>query len=77
MNKGVIGTNAGVIWRMMDNCSNQQRYWSYNDLRLATGMADAELYAAVGWLARENKVEFEADMSTGEERVFLNVCYYF
>jgi hypothetical protein len=77
MNKGTIGSNAGFIWKIMDNCSNQQRYWSYDQLREATNMADAELYAAIGWLARENKVEFTTDTVTGKENVFLNVCYYF
>lgn len=72
MNKGIIGTNAGVVWRLMDNCRRQ--YWSYAELKEATELSDMDLCAALGWLARENKVEFSEE---GEGRIFLNVCYFF
>lgn len=75
MNKEKIGIDAGVVWRLMDQ--SQGRSWSYAELKEATGLPDVELYAAIGWLARENKLEFEDDPQTEGDRVFLNVCYFF
>lgn len=60
----------------MDN-SHDQQHWSYKKLQQATELSDEDLYAALGWLARENKIEFRKDTVSGEDRIFLNVCYYF
>ena len=54
MDKFKIGENAGIIWRMMDN----NKHWEYGELKKATGLSDRELNAAIGWLARENKIQF-------------------
>lgn len=71
MNKDSIGTNAGIIWRIMDN----HRSWSYAELKEKSGLSDNDLYAAIGWLARENKIEFDNDSK--EHRVYLNFNPYF
>ena len=55
MNKHIIGLNAGIIWRLLSN----QEKWTYNDLKTASGLTDRELNTAIGWLAREGKIEFE------------------
>lgn len=55
MNKHQIGTNAGVVWRLL----NDNRPWSYCDLKKASGLSDRDLNAAIGWLARENKIDFD------------------
>lgn len=52
-----IGTNAGSIWNALTNGAMDVKA-----LKKATKLKDKELYAALGWLAREGKVTFcEAD----------------
>ena len=48
MNKYQIGTNAGVVWRLL----NDNKRWSYCQLKQASGLSDKDLNAAIGWLAR-------------------------
>ncbi|MBO5024557.1 MAG: winged helix-turn-helix domain-containing protein [Bacteroidaceae bacterium] len=76
MDKGVIGTNAGKLWRLMDE-NHDSQYWTCERLRQASGLTEPDFYAAVGWLARENKIELETDADTGKRQLYLNVCYYF
>ncbi len=49
-----IGTNAGLIWNALSNGSLEVKA-----LKKATKLTDKDLYAALGWLAREGKVSFE------------------
>lgn len=53
MNKDEIGLNAGKIWQLLSNYAK----WSYGTLKRKSGLKDKELGAAIGWLARENKIE--------------------
>lgn len=76
MDKGIIGTNAGKLWRLMDE-NHDRQYWTCKRLLQASGLSEAIFYAAIGWLARENKIEWNRDTKTGEEQLYLNVCYYF
>lgn len=70
MNKKEIGLYAGKVWRLLADNSR----WSYNELKKKSGLNDSELGAALGWLARENKIDFDQD---GEEiRVFMYVNVY-
>lgn len=39
------------------NCSANYAKWSYGTLKRKSGLKDKELGAAIGWLARENKIE--------------------
>ena len=48
--------------------------WTYEELKVQTGLSDAELWSAVGWLARENQIEF--DSSEDVERIYLNRSYF-
>ena len=57
MNKHQIGLNAGVVWRLL----NDNKRWSYGELKKASGLADRDLNAAIGWLAREDKIDFDCD----------------
>jgi hypothetical protein len=56
MNKEQIGLNAGKIWKLL---SSDNRRWKYADVKEATGLSDREMNTAIGWLARENKIELE------------------
>ena len=47
MTKGSIGLNAGAIWNLLSD----GQHWSFEALR--------DLWSAIGWLARENKIEID------------------
>lgn len=51
-----IGKNAGVLWQLL-NC--EHRKWSYSEIKKTSGLSDRELNAAIGWLAREGKLNIE------------------
>ena len=61
MNAEVIGTWAGQVW----NALNESGKLTVKGLKKATKLKEKELYAALGWLAREGKVsmyEVDADI---------------
>ncbi len=72
MNKKLIGTNAGIVWNLLNNCQK----WSVAQLKEASGLSEREIYAAIGWLARENKIEIEKS-EDGHEAYYLVIEYYF
>lgn len=53
MQKNIIGENAGTVWRAL-----QGKRLSWEELVKATRLAPLELAAAIGWLAREDKIVF-------------------
>lgn len=55
MNAENIGTFAGLVW----NALNETNPSSTKDVKKATKLKDKELYAAIGWLAREDKLGIE------------------
>lgn len=57
MDKHQIGLNAGVVWRLLNNNNR----WTYCDLKKASGLSDRDLNAAIGWLAREDKIDFDTE----------------
>ena len=65
MNKNLIGLNAGKVWQLLNN----NKRWSYSELKDAVGLSDRDLNAAIGWLAREDKIDFETE--GGNDRLFL------
>ncbi len=48
MNKGTIGLNAGAICNLLldGGC------WSFEELKKATALTEADLWSAIGWLAK-------------------------
>lgn len=71
MNKKIIGTHAGIIWNLL----NDYQKWDVPMLCKASGLSDKEVYTAIGWLARENKIEI--DSSDNHEAFYLVIEYYF
>ncbi len=53
--KNEIGVLAGSVWSLL----NEKGPLSLTQLKTATKETDFLVAAAVGWLAREDKVEFE------------------
>ncbi len=52
MNIDTIGYNAGLVW----NALNEADALGLKQIKKVTKLKDKELYAAIGWLARENKI---------------------
>lgn len=48
MTKGSIGLNAGAIWNLLSD----GQHWSFEALRAKSALTDADLWSAIGWLAR-------------------------
>jgi len=59
INKKSIGIHAGMVWTIL----NDGDKWDFEDLKRKTSLKSNELYAALGWLARENKIDFEEDQN--------------
>ena len=52
MNTEIIGTWAGLVW----NALNEVESLGFKQVKKATNLKEKELYAAIGWLAREGKL---------------------
>lgn len=52
-----IGNNAGLVW----NALNANGKMTETKLKKETGLASAEFYTALGWLAREGKLNVEVE----------------
>lgn len=72
MDKYTIGNNAGIVWTLLNDCKR----WKYEDLKAASALSDRDLNAAIGWLAREDKIYFETD-SNNAEYLYLSVNIYY
>lgn len=72
MDKYTIGNNAGIVWTLL----NDGKRWKYEDLKAASALSDRDLNAAIGWLAREDKIYFETD-SNHAEYLYLSVNIYY
>lgn len=72
MNKVEIGYYAGKVWTIL-NANNGR--CSYEELRDLSALPERELNAAIGWLAREDKIEFEETYKG--LFIFLPVNFYF
>ncbi len=50
-----IGNNAGKVWTVLDEAGRQ----NVKEVKKTTKLTDKDLYAAIGWLAREGKISLE------------------
>ena len=55
MDREEIGLNAGLVW----NALNESEGLTLKGLKKVTKLKDKQLYAALGWLSREDKVTME------------------
>ncbi len=58
-----IGYNAGVVW----NALNANGKMTETKLKKETGLGSAEFYTALGWLAREGKLNVVVETRCGKE----------
>ncbi len=69
MNTEVIGTNAGTVWVALSTAE----VLGVKQLKKITKLKDKEVYAALGWLAREGKINIEPDPEDEKELVITLV----
>ncbi len=72
MNKNSIGTNAGILWHILETRQNV----TYSELKNLSGWSDQELFAAIGWLAKEDKINFNRN-SSDEDTISLHINFFF
>lgn len=60
MTKGTIGMNAGTILTLLEENSNE--HISFDKLKRETSLSDENLWSAIGWLARENKIKIKGSL---------------
>ena len=70
MEKTRIGLNAGKVWRIL----NEKGELSMFDLCRELGLTFEDVALAIGWLAREDKIDFDIDEQ--HDRLFLHVNVY-
>ena len=52
--KEKIGENAGLVWSVL----HEEGQKSVKELKKLTKLTEKDVYAAFGWLAREDKLHF-------------------
>ena len=57
MNIETIGTDAGTVWTAL----NTAEALGVKQLKKITKLKDNEIFAALGWLAREGKINIDVD----------------
>lgn len=67
MNTDTIGSWAGLVW----NALNEADVLDKKQIKTITKLKDKEIYAALGWLARENKINFIESEDNKETLVAL------
>lgn len=63
MNIETIGTNAGSVWTAL----NEADALGIKQIKKITKLKDKEVYTAIGWLAREGKVNIDTDPADEKE----------
>ena len=63
MNTETIGMYAGSVWVALSNADAL----GVKQIKKMTKLKDKEVYAALGWLAREGKIEMNPDPEDEKE----------
>lgn len=63
MNTEKIGTYAGAVWQALSTADAL----GVKQIKKMTKLKDKEVYAALGWLAREGKVNIDTDPEDEKE----------
>ncbi|MGN0220850.1 MAG: winged helix-turn-helix domain-containing protein [Prevotella sp.] len=67
MDKKSIGNAAGIVWHILSETNSL----TYLQLKQRCNLSDYILNAAIGWLAREDKIEIEYDDKRGVDVIHL------
>ena len=73
-----IRENAGKLWRLLS--TDVHRKWNLQEVKELTGFNDLEVASAIGWLAREDKIQFELEHHDTKDKnalLYLMLNVYF
>lgn len=65
MNTDTIGQGAGLVW----NALNDADAMGIKQLKKVTKLKEKEIFAAIGWLAREDKINIDIDPADPKEYI--------
>lgn len=71
MDKEQIRNLAGIVWRTL----NEKGKLSFKDLQRETMLDSESVSTAIGWLAREDKINFDEQNGTTAFYVFHEIYY--
>lgn len=63
MNVDSIGVYAGEVWKAL----NTADVLGLKQIKKITKLKEKEVYTAIGWLARENKITIQSDPEDAKE----------
>lgn len=66
MNSETIGAWAGQVWTAL----NEANVLGLKQLKKISKLKDKEVFAAIGWLAREGKVEIQVNPEDEKDLLF-------
>ncbi|MDE7119737.1 MAG: winged helix-turn-helix domain-containing protein [Muribaculaceae bacterium] len=66
MNAEAIGASAGLIWQAL----NEANTLGLKQLKKITKLKDKETFAAIGWLAREGKIDIQTNPDDEKDLLF-------
>ena len=69
MNTEAIGSWAGLVWTAL----NESNVLGLKQLKKITKLKDKEVFAAIGWPAREGKVEIQTNPDDEKDLLFTLV----
>lgn len=78
MDKHIIGENAGILWRFLSTDAHKR--WLLAEVKKGTGLDEYGTGQCDRWLAREDKIQFELQQSSGKDKVayvYLMLNVYF
>ncbi|MFH0971477.1 MAG: winged helix-turn-helix domain-containing protein [Candidatus Micrarchaeota archaeon] len=56
--EGYFGAKAGIVWQ----CLKENGALTIAQMKRKTKLTDSELYAGLGWLSREGKIEIVGEV---------------
>ena len=69
MEQSLIGKNAGVIWTLLNSKGKEE----VTKLKKESHLSDAEFWAAIGWLSREEKLVCESEKKGRKTSIFYSL----
>ncbi|MCG0155253.1 winged helix-turn-helix domain-containing protein [Phocaeicola vulgatus] len=57
MEQVLIGQNAGIIWHLLEGKNGVE----VSHLKKESKLSEAEFWAAIGWLSKEDKLTFSTE----------------
>ena len=70
MDQSLIGKNAGILWTLLQGKDNEE----VTKLKKESKLSDAELWAAIGWLSREGKLNCSTEKKGRKSLTFFSLA---